>query len=69
MAVMPPWIVVNVVGFDEGAVDGDMTVVTAYESPAAKPAPQIPPECHNTRPVNPNEAMAAVRAMCEGNAR
>jgi hypothetical protein len=28
--------------------------------------PEYPPECHNTRPISADEAMAAVRAMCGG---
>jgi hypothetical protein len=28
--------------------------------------PEYPPECHQTRPVNADDAMAAVRAMCGG---
>lgn len=26
--------------------------------------PEIPAECHNTRPIDPETCMAAVRAMC-----
>jgi hypothetical protein len=28
--------------------------------------PEYPPECHNTRPISADDAMAAVRAMCGG---
>lgn len=31
-----------------------------------KPAPQIPPPVWDSRPINPSDAMAAVRSMCGG---
>ena len=27
-------------------------------------APEVPPECHNDRPIDADRCMAAVRAMC-----
>lgn len=35
--------------------------------PEKPPPPDIPWECHNTRPVDPEKAWAAVQAMCGGN--
>lgn len=34
--------------------------------PKAKQAPQIPPPVWDSRPINPSDAMAAVRSMCGG---
>jgi hypothetical protein len=41
----------------------DLTEVIAdYDDPTT--LPEIPPEVHNTRPINPSVCMAAIRAMC-----
>lgn len=45
--------------------DGDWVEfegLAVKEEPAA--VPELPPEVHNTRPVDAERAMAAVRAMC-----
>ena len=33
-------------------------------APPPEPMPDIPPECHNTRPINPQLCIDAMRAMC-----
>lgn len=62
MAILPPGIVINIVGFDEGCAEGDMTAWTIIEPVTA--GPEVPPPVWDDRPIDADRAMAAVRAMC-----
>lgn len=61
---MSPYFASALTGYE--VYEGDQLVysdaMTVQES-----GPEIPPECHNTRPVDGERCMAAVRAMCAGN--
>jgi hypothetical protein len=56
---MSPYFASAFTGY-ENYEDGELV----YSDEMTQTGPEIPPECHNTRPVDGERCMSAVRAMC-----